>query len=120
LPTKHKGAEDEQIQSALEQFETFNAFLGRHPTREYVHVWVGCQPKMESEIRGRSPDDLPRPLVKVLGISWMTGYSSPIGLGKSFAWACGPPIDMKIKSSRNVYDQATWNGKDRGNSGGSA
>jgi hypothetical protein len=55
LPTKRKGVEDEQIQSALEQFETFNAFLGRHPTREYVHAWVGCQPKMESEIRGRSP-----------------------------------------------------------------
>jgi len=27
------------------------------------------------------------------------------GLGKSFAWACGPPIDMKIKPSRE-YDQA--------------
>ena len=36
---------------------------------------------------------------------------------KSFVWACGPPIDMKIKSSRNVYDQGAWNGKDRGNPG---
>jgi hypothetical protein len=25
---------------------------------------------------------------------------------KSFAWACGPPIDMKIEPSRNVYDRA--------------
>ncbi|HEX8797110.1 MAG TPA: hypothetical protein VF772_00790, partial [Terriglobales bacterium] len=48
---------------------------------------------------------------------WFTGNSDITRLGKSFAWACGPPIDMKIKSSKNVYDQGAWNGKDRGNSG---
>jgi hypothetical protein len=47
----------------------------------------------------------------------VTGNSDVTRLGKSFAWACGPPIDMKIKSSRNVYDQGAWNGKDRGNPG---
>jgi hypothetical protein len=37
-------------------------------------------------------------------------------LCKSFAWALGPPIEMKIEPSR-VYDQAGVDGKDRGNSG---
>jgi hypothetical protein len=50
LPTKRKGAEDEQIQSAWSN--------SKRPTREYVHAWVGCQPKMESEIRGRSPPSI--------------------------------------------------------------
>ena len=35
----------------------------------------------------------------------MIGKPSLTRLGKSFAWACGPPIDMKIKPSRE-YDQA--------------
>jgi hypothetical protein len=50
-------------------------------------------------------------------IGWMMSNSDVTRLGKSSAWACGPPIDMKIKSSRNVYDQGAWNGKDRGNPG---
>ncbi len=37
-------------------------------------------------------------------------------LWKSFAWALGPPIEMKIEPSR-VYDQAGVDGKDRGNPG---
>jgi hypothetical protein len=51
------------------------------------------------------------------GYGRIVGNPYLTGLRKSFAWACGPPIEMKIKSSRNVYDQAAWNGKDRGNSG---
>jgi len=49
--------------------------------------------------------------------SCVTGHSFVVDLRKSFAWTCGPPIDMKIKSSRSVYDQAGVDGKDGGNSG---
>jgi hypothetical protein len=35
----------------------------------------------------------------------------------SFIWACGPPIDMKIRSSRRVYDQSCVDGKGRLHSG---
>jgi hypothetical protein len=36
----------------------------------------------------------------------MVGNSYLIWLRQNFAWACGPPIDMKINSSRSVYHQA--------------
>jgi hypothetical protein len=37
---------------------------------------------------------------------WMVGRQPFLyKISKSFAWACGPPIDMKIKPSRE-YDQA--------------
>ena len=39
----------------------------------------------------------------------MVGKPSLTGLGKSFAWALGPPIEMKIEPSR-VSDQA-WTAK---------
>jgi hypothetical protein len=29
----------------------------------------------------------------------------------SFIWACGPPIDMKIRLTRHVYDQSCVDGK---------
>ena len=35
----------------------------------------------------------------------------------SSIWACGPPIDMKIRSSRRVYDQSCVDGKGRLHSG---
>ena len=38
-------------------------------------------------------------------LSRLTGNPEVTQLGKSFAWAWGPPIDMKIEPSR-VYDQA--------------
>jgi len=46
----------------------------------------------------------------------MVGNPYLTGLRKSFAWALGPPIDMKIEPSR-VSDQAGVDGKDRGNPG---
>jgi len=46
----------------------------------------------------------------------VVGKPSLTGLGKSFAWALGPPIEMKIEPSR-VSDQAGVDGKDRGNPG---
>jgi hypothetical protein len=30
-----------------------------------------------------------------------------------FAWACGPPIDMKIRLGRRVYDPCSVDGKGR-------
>ena len=36
----------------------------------------------------------------------------------SYAWACGPPIGMKIASKREASTiELAWNGKDRGHSG---
>ena len=31
--------------------------------------------------------------------------------GFEFAWACGPPIDMKIGTSQSEYDQSSVDGK---------
>jgi hypothetical protein len=47
---------------------------------------------------------------------WAAVLRCSAALCKSFAWALGPPIEMKIEPSR-VYDQAGVDGKDRGNSG---
>ena len=42
-----------------------------------------------------------------------TNYGPPAWFTRvlSFIWACGPPIDMKIRSSRRVYDQSCVDGK---------
>jgi hypothetical protein len=50
------------------------------------------------------------------GLRASQGQTAHNRLWKSFAWAWGPPIDMKIEPSR-VYDQAGVDGKDRGNPG---
>src|SRR5208283_5819853 len=47
LGTKDEGAKDQQIKSALKQFETFRWVLGRHITREYRRVRVRCQPEKQ-------------------------------------------------------------------------
>jgi CheY-like chemotaxis protein len=47
-------------------------------------------------------------------IVFLTGHGD---IPMSFIWACGPPIDMKIRSSRRVYDQSCVDGKGRLHSG---
>jgi hypothetical protein len=106
LRTKNQRAQDEQVQRALEKFQPFFVFLGRHLTQQYA-----CSGKMSTPISRRSHTGTQQPLrelslpVSVPSASYLCfGFLSSTLNSSTLFW-----VDSALPALNLTFSSLTYN-----------